>query len=147
MESFRIAYLAFLDISKNDLLRTSYRYAASTGTRDSFFGCTRRGYCAFLPAGFGHQTDYCELAVCRRDTFYFRSMPYATGLYPWNRSTRDMDLAQIDERHQLSYTSFPLAPSGWDPTPMKYTATFSVTLRHITALVADLGVEPSPRRL
>ena len=59
------------------------------------------GYCAFPPAGFGHYPSvsifsttfldiyYCELAVYERATFNFRSKPYATGLYLWNRSTRD----------------------------------------------------------
>ena len=28
--------------------------------------------------------DYCELAVCKGDTFNFRSPPSATGLYPWS---------------------------------------------------------------
>ena len=67
---------------KSDLLRTSYRYAASIGTRSGVSGCTRRGYCAFLPAGFDHSTDYCELAVCWRDTFlYWVMYPVSLPVY------------------------------------------------------------------
>jgi len=43
--------------------------------------CGFRSYSSFYRVG--NCIYYCELAVYGRDTFNFRSMPYATGLYPW----------------------------------------------------------------
>ena len=39
-------------------------------------------YATHLRASLKEIADYCELAVCQRITFYFRSVPYGAGLYP-----------------------------------------------------------------
>ena len=50
--------------------------------------------------------DYCELAVCKGDTFNFRSKSYATGLYPWRPySELRIGTPHMESNHLFQFTT------------------------------------------
>lgn len=132
MENFQIAYSAFLNISKSDLLRTSYRYAASTSTRwltqvatgrDIVLSRLRDSVTIRALVSFQLRFSAYTIANLR----YMSATPFISGLSLMPQVCicgtdllASIDLAQIDERQQPSFTSCPfLAPSGWDSNPVK----------------------------
>ena len=84
-------------------------------------------------------TDYCELAVCRRDTFNFRSktyLPYGAGLYlrrsapPIGRRWREY----LDQSRTSYECSLSLASVQWTRTTL-----ISVFSSRRSAMTSDKG--------